>query len=70
NDIIDILKGARQYSGYDITPIIEQIRQKIEWLRNAYPDHFGLDEWQYDLDKDFSEDISKIARKRNHDIEW
>lgn len=70
SEIIDILKGARQYSGYDITPIIEQIREKEKWLRNAYPDHFSLENWKYDLDEVFAEEISSFARKRNHEIVW
>ena len=70
SEIIDILKGARQYSGYDITPIIEQIREKEKWLRNAYPDHFSHENWKYDLDEVFTEEISSFARKRNHEIVW
>ena len=70
SEIIDILKGARQYSEYDITPIIEQIREKEKWLRNAYPDHFSHENWKYDLDEVFDEEISSFARKRNHEIVW
>ena len=70
NDIIDILKGARQYSGYDITPLIEQLRAKIVWLRERFPDQFGEGHWQYDIDEVFSTEISEYARKRNHEIVW
>lgn len=67
SEIIDILKGARQYSGFDIKPIIEKIREKERWLRNEYPDEFSQERWKYDIDQDFAEDIRSFARKRHHD---
>ena len=70
SEIIDILKGARLYSGFDITPIIEQIKEKEKWLRNKYPDEFSEERWKYDVDAKFAEDISSFARKRIHDVEW
>ena len=70
SEIIDILKGARLYSGFNITPIIEQIKEKEKWLRNKYPDEFSEERWKYDVDAKFAEDISSFARKRIHDIEW
>ncbi len=70
SEIIDILKGARLYSGFDITPIIEQIKEKEKWLRNKYPDEFSEERWKYDVDAKFAEDISNFARKRIHDVEW
>ena len=70
SEIIDILKGARQYSGFDITLIIEQIKEKEKWLRNKYPDEFSEERWKYDVDAKFAEDISSFARKRIHDVEW
>ena len=70
NEIIDILKGARQYSGFDIAPIIEQVREKEKWLRNKYPDEFSQERWKYDIDAKFAEDISSFARKRIHDVDW
>jgi len=53
-EIIDILKGAREYSNYDIAPIIEQLKEKKEWLKNAYPDEFGGDKWDFDVDECFN----------------
>lgn len=41
NDIITVLKGARDYSGYDITLIIELLKAKAEWLRKEYPNELG-----------------------------
>ncbi len=70
SEIIDILKGAKQYSNYDITPLIEQLRAKIVWLRERFPDQFGEGHWQYDIDEVFSTEISEYARKRNHEIVW
>ena len=70
SEIIDILKGARQYSGYDINPIIDQLKEKMTWLRERFPDEFGVERWKYDIDEVFSKEISEFARKRIHDIEW
>ena len=70
SEIIDILKGARLYSGFNITPIIEQIKEKEKWLRNKYPDEFSEERWKYDVDAKFAEVISSFARKRIHDVEW
>ena len=64
SEIIDILKGARQYSNFDIKTIIEQIREKEKWLRDAFPNEFGQKQWEYDIDQDFAEDISSFARGR------
>ncbi|MBQ8371814.1 MAG: hypothetical protein IJX38_02590 [Clostridia bacterium] len=66
-EIIDILKGAREYSGYDITQLIEQIREKEKWLRKMFPKQFGYDQWKYDVDEDFANGISDYARKRSYE---
>ena len=70
NEIIEILKGAREYSSYDITSIIEQIRVKLKWLREAYPEEFGEEKWNYDLDEDFAEGISDFATRKEHHGFW
>lgn len=51
SEILDVLKGAQIYSNYDISPIICQLKEKIEWLRKAHPDEFGEEQWHFDLDK-------------------
>ena len=50
-EILDVLKGAQIYSNYDITPIICQLKKKIEWLRKAHPDEYSEEQWHFDLDK-------------------
>lgn len=40
-DIITVLRGARDYSGWDITPFIKQLERKAAWLRERYPDEFS-----------------------------
>lgn len=57
NEIIDILKGARKYSNYDISFIVKQISDKQKWLRVTFPDQFGEEIWKYDINSVFSEDI-------------
>ena len=54
NEILTILKGAREFSNYDISPIIEQIKDKVEMLAEKYPEDFGKDQWDFDADEYFS----------------
>lgn len=53
SEIVGILKGARMYSGYDIEPFIEKLKWKKEWLQKEYPDEFGPDRWNIDVDQMF-----------------
>lgn len=53
-EIVDILQGARLYSGYDISGMIQQIKEKKEWLIHKYPDEFGPEHWNFDVDKQFA----------------
>ena len=64
SEIIDILKGAKKYSNYDISPIIEKLKEKEKWLRETYPEYFGYDNWKYDIEEDFKSDISKQITER------
>ena len=68
-EIIEILKGARQYSNYDIRSIIEQIKEKEIWLRGAHPREFSYEQWKYDVEEDFATGISDYARRREH-LNW
>ena len=54
-EIVSILKGARMYSGYDIEPFIQKLKWKKEWLQKEYPDEFGPDRWNIDVDRMFSD---------------
>lgn len=51
NEILNVLKGAEKFSGYDIGSIVEQIREKQRILIENYPDEFGSHKWSFDLDK-------------------
>lgn len=51
NEILDVVKGARDYSHYDITEICQQLKEKAEWIRKEYPDEFGPDHWKFDVDE-------------------
>lgn len=53
NEILTVLKGARAFSNYDISPIIEQIKDKVEMLAEKYPEDFGKDQWDFDVDEYF-----------------
>ena len=41
NDMLDFIRAARQYSGYDITPLVKQLQQKADWMSGAFPDEFA-----------------------------
>ena len=56
NEILDVLKGARMFSEYDIAPIMEQIREKQHILIENYPDEFGPHKWSFDLDEWMAEE--------------
>ncbi len=55
SEIISTLRGAEIYSNYDISSIIEQLKEKKEWLMNEYPDEFGPERWHFDVDACFTE---------------
>lgn len=54
NEILTVLKGAREFSNFDISSIIEQIKDKVEMLAEKYPEDFGKDQWDFDADEYFS----------------
>lgn len=64
NEIIDILKGARKYSDYDIKPFIKKIKDKLKWLKENHPKEFG--NYEPDIDKIFSEPINRTDCHFNH----
>ena len=41
NEILDFLKATKQYSGYNISDIVQQIQDKADWLPQAFPEEFG-----------------------------
>lgn len=64
-EIIDIVKGARLYSRFDIEPIIQQMKQALQVIdqenRNEILKRIGY----ADIDGIFRTDISEWARKRH-----
>lgn len=40
-EIIEILKGAKKYSGIDIKPFVKQIKEKLKVLKQKHPEEFG-----------------------------
>ena len=56
SEIVTILRGARKYSGYDITPFIEKLKWKKEYMREEFPNEFGPDRWNIDVDEMFQEE--------------
>ncbi len=64
SEIMTILKGAEMYSGYDIQPIIAQLRAKLEWLKEYKPEEFGNGKWDDYIDKSLANGISDFERRR------
>ena len=54
-EILEFLLAAREYSGYDITEIIEQIRFKLKILCEKHPDY--CNHWNFNIDDYFSQKI-------------
>ena len=63
SEIIDILKGARQFSNYDIASFIEQLKEKVEWLKKEYPEEFLVRNWHYDVEKDFAVPLKRLEKQ-------
>lgn len=58
NEIISVLKGAAKYSGINIEPIKAQLKEKLQWLLEAYPEDFCVRSWKIcDIDEMFKEDV-------------
>ena len=51
NEILDVLKGAEKFSGYDISDLVEQIWEKKRILIEKHPDEFDSGKWDFDIDK-------------------
>ncbi len=41
NDMLDFIRATRQYSSYEITPLVKQLQQKADWMPGAFPDEFA-----------------------------
>lgn len=56
-EIVTILRGARKYSGYDITPFIEKLKWKKEFMQKEFPDEFSPERWNIDVDEMFATEV-------------
>lgn len=56
NEILNVLKGAEKFSGYDISAIVEQIREKKRVLIENHPREFGPHRWNFDIDEWLTEE--------------
>ena len=63
SEIIDILKGAREFSNYDISIFIEQLKEKAEWLKREYSEEYKVRKWNYDIDKDFATPLERLTKQ-------
>jgi len=69
-EILDVLKGAKIYSNYNIEPIIEQIKIKKKILREKHPEEFGEGKWDFDIDSYMNEPLKVYRQKRKvHEFE-
>lgn len=65
-EILDILKGAKKYSNYEIGPIIEQIKEKKKILQEKHPEEFGEERWSFDIDRYMKEDLEFYKPKKHN----
>lgn len=49
-DIVTILIGARKYSEDNIEPFVEKLKWKKEYMQTQFPDEFGAERWDVDVD--------------------
>lgn len=56
SEIVTILRGARKYSAYDITPFIEKLKWKKEFMHTEFPSEFAPGRWNVDVDKMFEKE--------------
>lgn len=57
HEILGILKGARKYSNYDISAIIEQIKEKQKVFKEKYPRDYEAECKNFDVDSYFEKGI-------------
>lgn len=58
NAILDMLKGAEHFSGYDIQGFGAQLKEKLAALKKNHPDEFG--DYEFDVDRWLCEPYKKI----------
>lgn len=63
NEIMDVMKGARHFSHFDITGLVQQIKEKKVILQKNHPGEFGPDIWTFDVDEYFSKPLEKYRYK-------
>ncbi len=63
SEILNILKGAKIYSNYDIEPIIEQIKEKKKILQEKHPEEFGEGKWDFDIDAYMQRPLVTVRKK-------
>lgn len=61
NDMLDFLAAARKYSDFDISGIIEGIKEKLRILKEKHPGEFG--NFHFDVDGWFAKDHSFWNRR-------
>lgn len=54
-DIITMLKAIRKYSNYDISPIIQQIKDKLQWFKHNFPEDYENRYSKLNLDNVFND---------------
>lgn len=63
-EIVTMLKGARKYSGYDITEFIQAIKEKNRWLKETTGDErFPVHTADSNIDNMFADDFYRPNRK-------
>lgn len=54
NDILQMLKAIKRYSNYDISKIIVQLKDKLNWFKDNYPEDYKNISPNFNIDDYFN----------------
>lgn len=67
--ILDILKGAEIYSDYDISGIVQQLRDKRKLIAKKHPREFGYDVFKFSVDEWLAEPFDNHRAEKRYAIQ-
>lgn len=62
NEILTVVAGAIVFAGYDASTIIQQLRDKVVYMRETFPDEFG--DFNFDVDAYLERNINELQNSK------
>lgn len=62
NEILTIVAGVIVFSGYDAGEIIKQLKDKVVYMRETFPDEFG--DFHFDVDAYLQKEINELQNSK------